>query len=374
MSLKALCTPNLKSYLVQKGDLRTWPHLVKSIEEGTLFFPLDSRLPKSEQNAYRCALERFLSAHTLVPKELLEQGGLALLTSGSSGTSKLALFSWNRILSLAKMQASSLNMTASSVCLQSLPMHHIAGIMACLRAYVTGACITWDELDASHISWVPTQLVRYLKAPYPLVNLRSLLIGGAPVGVKLKKEAQAIRLPMFESYGLTEAGALVCLDGKAASGISIRLIHGEIQLKGENLFLGYIDREGNFMEHCKSTWFKTGDLGEIDHLGRLKITGRKDNLFISGGENIQPEEVENALMLHPKVDYVCVLPIDDPEFGQRPMAYVSIEEGVDLQDLDIFLEPKLAKFKRPIAYLPWPQDLSKNKLARRELILAALKG
>lgn len=366
-------SPILVDCLLKKGDKSAHFDLIESVEKGSLFFPLNSELPESEIKAYKSALNCFLSAYKSLPKELIEHGGLALLTSGSTSKPKIALFSWNRLLKLARLQAQALGIMGSSVCLLSLPLYHIAGVMMRLRAFVADAKTTFDEANATHISWVPTHLVRYLKTPYPLPKLSSLLVGGAPISSKLKKKAQSCGLPLFESYGLTEAGALICLDGKRVSGTEVRALNGEIELKGENLFLGYLDRQGQFFEHDKASWFKTGDLGEFDSCGHLKILGRSDNLFISGGENIQPEEIEEVLMQHPKIDLVCVIPTSDSEFGYRPIAYICGEERINLTALNRFLEGKLAKFKWPIKIYSWPKHIAKNKLARLQLKQEALK-
>ena len=359
--------PILTHNSIKKGDMSAHLNLIESIENHTLFFPVNAELPEEEIDAYKSALERLLCTQDWVFEELIKYGGLALLTSGSTGEPKLALFSWNRLLRLAELQAKALDISVSSMCLLSLPLYHIAGVMARLRAYVAKADITSDVAEATHISWVPTQLMRYLKAPFPLPKLHSLLIGGAPVCFKLKKQARQRGLPLFESYGLTEAGALVCLDGKPASSINVRIREGEVELKGGLLFLGYLDRSGQLFEHCPDAWFQTGDLGEFDALGVLNILGRRDNLFISGGENIQPEEIENALMQHPCIDFACVVPIEDPEFGKRPVAFVHSSEHLETADVYAFLETKLIKFKWPVKFFPWPQHVVQNKSARLEL-------
>ena len=104
-------------------------------------------------------------------------------------------------------------------------------------------------------------------------------------------------------------------------------------------------------------WLHSGDLGTMDAEGYLTVTGRQDNLIVSGGENIQPEEVEAALMALPEVAQAVVVPVADEEFGQRPVAFLRFEEApLGEEPLRRRLVEQLARFKIPKVFYPWPAD------------------
>ncbi len=142
----------------------------------------------------------------------------------------------------------------------------------------------------------------------------------------------------------------------------------------------------------KAGWFHSGDLGCFDKEGYLIVSGRKDNLFISGGENIQPEEIEEQIRNIPGVEEAVVVPVNDPEFGQRPVAILKIQQtrrkvqearGKRNQDLNTryqipkikykmegvrqYLRKVLPGYKVPDYFLPWPEEVSKGlKISREE--------
>ncbi len=141
---------------------------------------------------------------------------------------------------------------------------------------------------------------------------------------------------------------------------------GEILVRGETLFAGYVEGEKIDRSLDIDGWFHTRDLGELDENGYLRVRGRMDNLFISGGENVQPEEIEEALCRLEGIDEAVVVPVPDEEFGARPVAFVRTEGGV--RDLSRELEPILPRFKIPISFHPWPEEARRGmKVDRRAL-------
>src|SRR5690606_25241344 len=130
---------------------------------------------------------------------------------------------------------------------------------------------------------------------------------------------------------------------------------GEILVKGETLFKGYV---GVGLPVDGNGWFHTGDLGFLDPEGYLVVTGRKDNLFISGGENIQPEEIERLLGTVEGVGRAVVVPVKDDEFGCRPVAFVEMRSEADAVPLELVekmnarLAAVLPRYKLPVAYYP----------------------
>jgi O-succinylbenzoic acid--CoA ligase len=143
---------------------------------------------------------------------------------------------------------------------------------------------------------------------------------------------------------------------------------GEILVRGATLFAGYVEDGTPDRPVDSDGWFHTGDLGELDENGFLRVLGRKDNMFVSGGENIQPEEIEEALSALSGVEAAVVVPVDDPEFGQRPVAFVRME-GEKTVDLAPGLEKILPRFKIPVAFYAWPEEgggMKVNRVSFRE--------
>src|SRR3712207_445663 len=122
---------------------------------------------------------------------------------------------------------------------------------------------------------------------------------------------------------------------------------GEILVRGETLFAGYVEGDPVRRPLDADGWFHTGDLGALDENGYLGVRGRRDNLFVSGGENIQPEEIEEALSGLDGVQDAVVVPVPDLEFGAHPVAFVRAAEGAaDQEILMRALEKVLPRFKR----------------------------
>ncbi|HEX4993191.1 MAG TPA: hypothetical protein VFV45_08145, partial [Rubrobacteraceae bacterium] len=140
---------------------------------------------------------------------------------------------------------------------------------------------------------------------------------------------------------------------------------GEILVRGETLFAGYIEGEAVDRPLDADGWFCTGDLGEVDENGYLRVQGRKDNLFVSGGENIQPEEIEEALIQLDGVEEAVVVPVSDPEFGERPVAFVRMgRRTVEPEALAPALRQRLPGFKIPVAFHGWFEGTGGMKVDR----------
>jgi len=187
-------------------------------------------------------------------------------------------------------------------------------------------------------------------------------------------------LNIYLSYGLTEMSSQVAtgkVTDKAELGVKVLPYRqlsispdGEILVKGEVLFKGYI-AGAKVNLPLENSWFCTGDIGQQDRDGHLTVTGRRDNMFISGGENIHPEEIEKALLAIKGIEQVVVVPKEDKEFGQRPIAFIKFtDDHLTEDELIQFLQAVLPRFKIPIAFYPWPQELISQglKISRQELV------
>lgn len=301
-----------------------------------------------------------------------------LFTSGSSGTPKIACHTLNNYLYSALGVESFFSLNTSSRWLLSLPLFHVGGLSILFRVFLSGGAVILSDLSldalrthqVTHISMVPTQLFRLLKEKQlkeATKHLRCLLLGGAPIPSLIYKEALYHRLPLITTYGMTEMSSLITaakmpLTEHLGQVLPFRRLsisgQNEILVKGETLFSGYWDKKQGIVSYCIDGWFPTHDLGEFTLQGNLRILGRADRLFISGGENIHPEEIECALCSIQGILSATVLAISDPEFGQRPIAFIQDETSAhSLESIRKALEPLLPSFKHPIRIFPYPKNV-----------------
>ena len=220
--------------------------------------------------------------------------------------------------------------------------------------------------QVTHASLVSAQLRELIEHPdidEIAERLQAVLVGGGPQSEPLLKQAVLAGVPVLPTYGSTEMASQITtmpphafIRKSATSGtlLSYRMLElaedGEILLQGETLFDGYLEGQEVDPAVDDAGWFHSGDVGVLDDEGFLTVTGRKDRMFISGGENIQPEEIEAALMAQADVDLAAVIPVDDEKFGQRPVAYVvgKVDEAA--------LASMLPRYKLPVDYRELPQE------------------
>lgn len=334
-----------------------------------------------------------LCPETLMP---LEQPASLIRTSGSSAYPKLAQHSWGNHVYSAQGSLQNLPLGHSDRWLLSLPLFHVGGLAIVVRCWLAGAALAIPGADQSlaeavvyfeptHLSLVPTQLQRLLEHPaarHVLQKCQAILLGGAPVSADLIEAAQQARLNIHTSYGSTEMSsqitttppgywlqrdALPVVSGELLPHRELRLQGKEIQVRGKTLFQGYREN-GRLHRPLSENWFATGDLGHW-HEGQLQITGRKDYQFISGGENIQPEEIERHLLHFSEIQEAMVVPVRDREFGARPVAFLRLTPGTDTPLFFAGLPPALGlhlpKFKIPLAFYAWPESLQTEGLKVR---------
>ena len=300
-----------------------------------------------------------------------------IFTSGTSGAAKAAVHSFRNHLASAEASNRHNGLDAGDRWLLSIPLYHVGGLAILFRCMLAGATVVVGKRDVAadlanlgidHLSLVPTQLKRLLEStrdPSGMRRLKSILLGGAPIPPALVAAAGARGLLVRPTYGMTETSSQVATvepggrwPGSGAAILPCNEVQvlgdGQIQVRGDNVFLGYLEAGTVQPAVDADGWFSTGDLGEIDPEGCLKIHGRKDNLIISGGENIYPEEIEAVLMGLDEVEQVRVAAIKDVEFGERPVAYVQTRSGeLDRPALVAALERVLPRFKIPVVFHDW---------------------
>jgi o-succinylbenzoate---CoA ligase len=346
-------------------------------EDEKLLHTVDTDLYKLEPDTL---LEERSSSDRAEPTDIpLERPATIIFTSGSTSLPKAALHTFGNHYYSALGSNSNIALAPGDRWLHSLPLYHVGGLSIVFRCLLAGTTIALPQpkvplgeaiadLGATHVSLVATQLLRLLREDADLGGLKVVLMGGGPIPSYLVDEALARGLPIHTSYGLTEMASQVTTTPPNASPEELRTAgrvlpnrevsiseKGEILVRGETLFAGYADGEQIDRPLDTSGWFHTRDLGEMDGNGYLRVRGRMDNLFTSGGENIQPEEIEETLCRLEGIDEAVVVPVPDEEFGNRPVAFVRTN-GVALEPeyLTQALEPVLPRFKVPVAFHPWP--------------------
>ena len=309
----------------------------------------------------------------------LERPATIIFTSGSMGTQKAALHTFGNHYHNALGSNANIALRPGERWLHSLPLYHVGGLSILFRCLLAGATIALARqgtpigeaisgLSATHVSLVSTQLSRLLRESAELGGLEAVLMGGGPVPAFLVDEAIVRGLPIHTSYGLTEMASQVTTTPPGASLEALRTAglvlpgrevaiseEGEILVRGKTLFAGYVERENTDRPLDSDGWFYTGDFGELDENGFLRVVGRRDNLFISGGENIQPEEIEEALCRIQGVDEAIVVPVPDPEFGHRPVAFTRTD-GDEPKDPAAELRKVLPGYKIPLTFHPLPEE------------------
>lgn len=321
----------------------------------------------------------------------LDQPCSLVQTSGSTGTPKAALLTWGNHAYSAAGSATNLPLQPGDRWLLTLPLYHVGGLSIPIRCARAGAAVVLpapeaplgtqlDRLAVTHTSLVATQALRVLQSGVsdPPPALRALLLGGSALPASLLDTLFAQGWPVHTSYGLTEMASQVTttpphaprsvLDtaGSPLPHRDVRLAHdGELLVRGAVRFAGYLSGDVLTQPFDADGWFSTGDLGSWTPEGYLKIRGRKDFLVISGGENIQPEEVEAALLRLPGVRRAVVVPVPDAEYGQRPVAFMDATPFMPDRWREA-LTDTVARFKHPDAFFPWPADaLDDWKVDRR---------
>ncbi|TCW00299.1 o-succinylbenzoate--CoA ligase [Biostraticola tofi] len=304
------------------------------------------------------------------------------LTSGSSGLPKAAAHTPAAHLANAVGINKLLDFTDQHRWLLSLPLYHVSGQGIVWRWLAAGAClrISARPLSAAlsgctHASLVPTQLWRLLNENADsLKALQDVLLGGATIPPALTADAQGRGIRCWCGYGLTEFASTVCAQlandqggvGLPLPGRYLKLVAGEIWLRGAGMAAGYWQPDGVSPLTGDDGWFHTRDRGRLEN-GQLRIIGRLDNLFFCGSEAVQPEDIERLLAAHPAVRQCVIVPVDDDEFGQRPVAVVDSDAPVE--HLAAWLTPQLAAWQRPVNWLPMPAGLGNGgiKIARGQV-------
>ncbi|GAB2853495.1 class I adenylate-forming enzyme family protein [Microbacterium insulae] len=338
---------------------------------------------------------------------------LIIFTSGSEAEPKGVVLThencfWNN---LALAQA--LPLTADDVVLAMLPQFHVAA-WNCqpLLAWWVGATVVLErsfqpervlqliaDRRVTAMMGVPTQYsMLAADRAWPATDVSSLrlaLVGGATMPDPLQKAWRARGVPLTQGYGLTEAGPNVLhlsaaeaeehpgAVGRPYPHVEVAVVDpvsslalggeatGELWVRGPSVFAGYLDDPAATMRATRDGWLRTGDLVHRDAAGILRVVDRLKDIYISGGENVAPAEVEHALVLHPLVDAAAVVGVPDLVWGERGVAFVVPASGAKLSEDEVLAHARrnLAAFKVPV-HVEFVDALPRStieKLARSRL-------
>ncbi len=331
----------------------------------------------------------------------------AIFTSGSAGRPRGIVHTAGNYIYSALGTNQFIGIDSSDRWLLSLPLSHVGGALIWIRTLLSGsACILPDSLqnmEASFrrfrptvVSLVPAQLIRLLDHEDMIAFLRkmkTIMLGGAPTPAWLIDKALDLGIPIMPTYGCTESCAQVTgvVGGSerkachtAGSVVPYRDIRigkdGGILLGGKTLFKRYLD-ERKAKPVGENTFFKTADAGSLDDNGNLTIYGRTDGVFISGGENISPLEIENHLLAQDGIITAIVVPVPHREFGLTPWAFIETSKPFDENKLLDCLRSCLPGYKLPKRIIRLSDEDKKGKikysreaLARQASTMAEREG
>jgi len=364
-----------------------------------------------------CATEASIDDRNLFADALANDATI-LCTSGSTGLPKALVHTVGNHYWSAVGSAANIPYGEGDCWLLSLPLYHVGGYGVFFRALVGGASVafptyhsfdagslvqTLDRFPITHCSFVATQLFHALQsapAVERLQRLRAIVLGGGAIPHSLIQLALDKGLRIYTSYGCTEMASQITTSPSSAPAevfTSGRLLpfrelaladDGEILVRGRTLAVARLNANGT--ESIKESitdgegWFHTKDLGAWDAEGRLTVLGRKDNMFISGGENIHPETIEHALCEHPSVVQAIVVPVPNEKYGERPVAFVQLAHNLALseeriEELRQIAEQRLPRFALPDAFFSFPPEilaggLKPSRAALKGLAFSALLG
>jgi O-succinylbenzoic acid--CoA ligase len=321
-----------------------------------------------------------------------------IYTSGTTGRPKGALLTWGNFWWSAIGSVLNLGLTEQDRWLATLPLFHVGGLSILLRSVIYGMPVVVhesfdpvaanraiDDDGVSIVSVVAVMLQRMLEErgdrPYP-PSFRCMLLGGGPAPEPLLRACGARGVPVVQTYGLTESASQVATlapadalrklgsAGRPLLPTELRIEDaagnevapgepGEIVVRGPTISPGYLSQPN--AREATSGWLRTGDLGLVDDEGFLYVLDRRDDLIVSGGENVYPAEIEAILLGHPGVAEAAVVGEPHADWGAVPVAVVVVKDAIlSAEALLTHLEQRLARYKLPRRVIFQSEPLPRN--------------
>ena len=343
------------------------------------------------------------SASTSLPSVDIRDDDIAQIyyTSGTTGRPKGVILSHKNVYFHAKFTIDELNLKDSDVWLHAAPMFHLADAWATWAITMVGGslilesdfypkkvCKAIEKQKVTLTNMIPTMYYRLVNYPevdkYNYSSLRVLLSGGAPISPNLvKRIIDAFKCDYIQTYGLTETSPFLTMSilkdhlrllpyekqlkyksttGRKVNGVELKVVKnngeevesnnkevGEIIVRGETITKGYWKLPQESKKAFKNGWLYTGDMAVIDKEGYVTIVDRKDDMIITGGENVYSVEVENVLYTHPAVLEAAVIGIPDEEWGEIVKAIIVIKDKKKATEKEIieFCKERIAAYKVP---------------------------
>ncbi len=387
--------PTIKEYISIDSD-----------RNGKLFF--ENLISSSSSDEFMCEIGD-------------EDVTILMYTAGTTGRPKGVPLTHNGFVSYVLDNVEPASPEIEERNLITVPLYHVAGIQAMLAAIYGGRTLvmmkqfevkewmeTVQEEKATRAMLVPTMLKRIINDPdfikYDLTSLRVITYGAAPMPFEVIKKAIEVMpwVRFINAFGQTETASTIAAlgpddhiiegteeerekklkrltssIGRPLPDVEVKTVDedgkmlpsgnvGEIMVRGPRIMTGYWgDEQKTSQVITPDGWLHTGDMGWIDEEGYIYLAGRADDMIIRGGENISPEEVEDVLHSHPKVEEVAVIGVPDPEWGQVPRAIVVLKKGEQVVPEDIieYCHSRLAGFKRPRSVI-FVDSLPRNQMGK----------
>lgn len=377
--------------VVAKPELDTLVTIYSLLEKRVPILLLHPGLTENEKSTLLSSIRR-------LPKSLPEDCAVILFTSGTTGLPKPAMLTYENLRASADSSAANIPLGEGDVWQMTISPARIGGFSIITRSLMARSAVSLpgkfspetfvDLLESQKVtltSIVPTMLSMILeKFPdwHPPKTLRSLLVGGSSTSQALKERAAALGIPMILTYGMTETSSNVVTTpyserykptrgcGMPNKNVEIRSEDGQILIKGPMVMAGYWGKE----PIPKGGWFKSGDLGYIGKDGVVFIQARRTDVILSGGENVYPVEVEEALENLPGVYQARVVGLPDETWGAIVTALLVPEKGrgpISNEEIIEGLRPILARYKSPrrVAWVESLPQLPNGKPNRSSEIL-----
>ena len=372
--------------------------------------------PLEVKNVNRIMLENFdFQTNSITEANILHSSfytphsSLILFTSGSTGKPKAVVHTFKSLYESVKAMDSSFSLSSNNLWLASLPLYHIGGFMILVRSLLAGCGVAFPDnlkhesiievsnyFNPTHVSFVSTTIKKFIEDDTePNTNLKHVFLGGGPLSPEICSQAVDAGFPIVKVYGSTETCSMVA--ALKSTDIYIRpnsvgfalsreikiIIKDEVESKGQSryssggnllissptLFKKYYNDESSTNSKIVDGFYHTGDYGWLDKEGYLYIESRREDIIITGGENVSAKDVEEALLSLHEVEDNFVFGIKDEKWGQIVCVAIVCEK-LSQNEIKSRLKEKLAGFKIPKKIF-FVENIPRNemgKVKRAELL------